>query len=67
MRGKMIPGSRASSEHPTRQNRDCAPRGIRTPNRQIRRLVVYVHTVSLSLDPPKHRELDGFSAGQRAI
>ena len=26
----------------------CAPRGIRTPNRQIRRLVVYVHTVSLS-------------------
>jgi len=31
MRGKMMPGSRASSEHPTRQNRDCTPRGIRTP------------------------------------
>jgi hypothetical protein len=26
----------------------CAPRGIRTPNRQIRRLVLYVHAVSLS-------------------
>jgi hypothetical protein len=25
-----------------------APRGIRTPNRQIRRLVLYVHAVSLS-------------------
>jgi hypothetical protein len=26
----------------------CAPRGIRTPNRQIRRLVLYVHAAALS-------------------
>jgi hypothetical protein len=26
----------------------CAPGGIRTPNRQIRRLVVFVHAVGLS-------------------
>jgi hypothetical protein len=66
MRGKM-PGSRTLSEHPTRQNRDCAPRGIRTPNRQIRSLVLCVDLVSSIRIWPAHVGSFGGPDGSRRI
>jgi hypothetical protein len=45
-------GDRALVRNPVTGPLSCgdggAPRGIRTPNRQIRRLVLYVHAVRLS-------------------
>ena len=46
-------------------------RSAATANRQVAEALaamkITIYGWSISLDPPKHRELDGIAAGQRAI